>query len=68
MASKRESIRLAMPAAVLTELEAAHATLQKLRIEARTDDRRSDAQQYADTQYLIREAMKLRQRTLRATK
>lgn len=46
----------------LAELLTAHGTLQKLREEARHDDRRSDAQHFADTQFLICEAMKVERR------
>lgn len=45
----------------LANLESAHTTLQTLREEARKDGRRSDAQHYADTQWLIREAMNVEQ-------
>lgn len=44
---------------LLTELENTHEVLQRLREAARADGRRSDAQRYADTQFLIREEMKL---------
>jgi len=46
----------------IADLKAADKTLMALRLAARLDGRRSDAQQLSDTQFLLREAVKLEQR------